>query len=307
VSSPKRFNGVLAPVITPFKADLRVDKQCLAKHCQWLQQQQTSLAVFGTNSEANSLSLGEKVEILDHLLASQIDPAGLMPGTGCCALSDSVTLTAHAVSLGCAGVLMLPPFYYKPVSDEGLYASYSHIIEQVGSSDLRVYLYHIPQLSGVPITTGLIDRLVHDYPDTVVGIKDSSGDWANTQSYLDGDWPDFRVFCGSESFLLQNMRSGGAGCISATANVNPAAIVNLYLKWTQQEAPQWQAELDQLRGVFQNFPMIPALKAATAWYSGDPQWCRVRPPLMTLSEEHKHSLASQLDTIGFTMPGLTAV
>lgn len=236
-----------------------------------------------------------------------VDPLALMPGTGCCALSDSVALTGHAVKLGCRGVLMLPPFYYKPVSDEGLFASYAEVIERVGNTDLRLYLYHIPQLSGVPISLELIDRLVQAYPETVVGIKDSSGDWANTQSYLDGGWSDFRVFCGSESFLLQNMQSGGAGCISATANVNPAAIQHLYLHWTDVDATQQQASLDQLRTVFQNLPMIPALKAATALFADDEHWRRVRPPLMELNEEQNSKLADQLAAVGFTMDGLNNV
>jgi len=304
VSSPERFSGVLAPVITPFKADFSIDSHRLTQHCHWLQRQNTGLAVFGTNSEANSLSVDEKIALLDHLVAHQIDAANLMPGTGCCALTDSITLTTHAVRSGCAGVLMLPPFYYKPVSDEGLYASYSQIIEKVGSSRLRLYLYHIPQLSGVSISADLIDRLVRNYPETVVGIKDSSGDWANTQSYLDRAWPDFRVFCGSESLLLQNMQNGGAGCISATANVNPAAIRNLYLNWAEPEADEWQSELNQVRTVFQSLPMIPALKAATAVFAKDPDWTRVRPPLLALNEEQGDLLTKQLTDIGFTMPDI---
>ncbi|PCH61558.1 MAG: dihydrodipicolinate synthase family protein [SAR86 cluster bacterium] len=304
MSSSDRFSGVLAPVITPFKTDLSIDTERLIKHCQWLRSQQVGLAVFGTNSEANSLSTTEKIQVLDRLTEAGIDPDAMMPGTGCCALSDSVSLTSHAVKLGCRGVLMLPPFFYKGVSDDGLYANYSQIIERVAEANLRLYLYHIPAFSGVGISVALIDRLVRDYPQTIAGIKDSSGDWENTKSYLDGGWDDFKVFCGSESFLLANMQNGGAGCISATANVNPAAIANLYQQWSSPGADDLQHELNKIRVIFQSLPMIAALKSATAICSGDDNWYRVRPPLTSLDEQSLQQLRQLLDDAQFTMAGL---
>ena len=299
-----RFSGVLAPVITPFRKDLGPDGRRLVSHCIWLLNQGVSLAVFGTNSEANSLSLEEKITLLDQLLDAGVDPAFLMPGTGSCALSDAVTLTAHAVKLGCAGTLMLPPFFYKGVADAGLYAYYSEIIERVGSAALRIYLYHIPPFSQVPLSLDLIDKLVHAYPNTIAGIKDSSGDWDDTQAFLSGGWSDFRVFCGSESFLLQNMRHGGAGCISATANVNPAAIKALYNNWKDPGAETTQQQLDKIRNIFQGFAMIPALKAATAHYSSDPDWLTVRPPIVELDRDSLAQLQQQLSAAEFEMPGL---
>ena len=236
--------------------------------------------------------------------AAGVDPGRMMPGTGSCALTDSVKLTKKAVALGCAGALMLPPFYYKGVSDDGLYASYSQIIEKVGDSRLRIYLYHIPQVSNTPLSLDLIDRLVRDYPDTIVGIKDSSGDWDNTKAMLDRGWDDFRVFAGSESFLLANMRNGGAGCISATANVNPAAIYGLYASWRSADADDQQANLNRVRDIFQSFPMIPALKSAVALYGEDPVWNKVRPPLVDLTADQISALEIALKDIGFTMPGL---
>jgi 4-hydroxy-tetrahydrodipicolinate synthase len=262
------------------------------------------LALFGTNSEANSLSTGEKLDLLNYLVESGIDQNQLMPGTGCCALTDSVRLTTEAVKLGCRGVLMLPPFYYKGVSDEGLYASYSEIIERVGSSNLKIYLYNIPPIAQIPLSVSLIDRLVKQYPDTVVGVKDSSGDWDNTKKLLDSGWNNFRVFCGSETFLLENMRNGGAGCISATANVNPAAINHLYQNWHTSTAAQLQTELDQTRQLFQQFPMIPALKSTVANYAQDENWHRVRPPLLPLDAATKTDLDSKLRNAGFEMPNL---
>ena len=299
-----RFDGVLAPVITPFRDNLSPDVSRFVTHCQWLIWQGVALAVFGTNSEANSLSIDERLRLLDNLLEAGIDPAMLMPGTGCCALSDTVRLTAHAVALGCKGTLMLPPFYYKGISDEGLYAFYSEVIQRVASPALKIYLYHIPLVSQVPLSIELIDRLVQSHPQNIAGIKDSSGDWENTKALNAQEWPDFRVFCGSEIFLLQNMQHGGAGCISATANVNPAAIKNLYQNWHASDAEQRQQDLNKIRNIFQSLPMIPALKSATSFYSSDPAWLRVRPQLVALASDQMARLQQQLLAAEFDMAGL---
>jgi 4-hydroxy-tetrahydrodipicolinate synthase len=263
------------------------------------------LAVFGTNSEANSLSTDEKVELLDRLVGAGVDPARMMPGTGCCALTDSVRLTAHAMKLGCGGVLMLPPFYYKGVSDDGLFRSYAEVIERVGDRRLRIYLYHIPPVSQVAITLSLIERLLKAYPGVVAGAKDSSGDWNNTQAYLvNFASQGFDVFPGSETFLLQGMRAGGVGCISATANVNPGAIARLFATWKAEDADTQQGRLNEIRTIFAKQPMIPALKAAIAHYGGDASWATVRPPLVELTQAQQASLVADLDRAGFTMPGL---
>lgn len=299
-----RFNGVLAPVITPFRDDLTPDPALLGQHCRWLVAQGAGLAVFGTNSEANSLNLLEKRRLLDSLCEEGIDPSHLMPGTGACALTDAVELTTHAVSLGCRGVLMLPPYYYKGVSDDGLFAFYAEVIERVADDKLQIYLYHIPPISQIPIGFDLIQRLAAAYPANIAGIKDSSGDWNNTLQLNQLGIDDFRVFCGSESFLLQNMQNGGAGCISATANVNPAAINDLYENWQAEDADQKQAQLDQVRAIFQSFPMIAALKSATAQFAGESTWLRVRPPLVSLSGQALEKLTGELQGIGFQMPDI---
>jgi 4-hydroxy-tetrahydrodipicolinate synthase len=305
MSDPQRIRGVLSPVVTPFRADLSPDPERFARQCRWLTSQDVGLAVFGTNSEANSLSVDEKVELLDRLVGGGLDPGRMMPGTGHCALPDSVRLTAHAAKLGCAGVLMLPPFYYKGVSDDGLFASFAEVIERVGDARLRVYLYHIPPVAQVPITLGLVERLLKAYPRQTAGMKDSGGDWRNTEAFLDAfAGSGFDVFPGAETFLLQGMRHGAAGCISATANVNPAAIARLHATWQAEDADAEQARLDEIRGTFARFPMIPALKAAVAHWSGDPGWATVRPPLVALTPEQSAALVTQLEQANFTMPGL---
>ncbi len=301
----QRIAGVLAPVVTPFDANLAPDADRLARQCRWLLANDVGLAVFGTNSEANSLAVPERIDLLERLVAAGIDPARMMPGTGACAFPDTVRLTAHATALGCAGVLMLPPFYYKGVSDEGLYRSYSEIIQRVGDARLRIYLYHIPPVAQVPISLGLIERLLRDYPGTVAGIKDSSGDWANTSAMLERFGAQgFDVFAGSETFLLATLRGGGRGCISATANVNPAAIAALGARWQGADADERQAGLDRVRAIFQKYPMLAALKQAIAHWSGDEGWRTLRPPLVELSSAQAAALVAELEAAGFAMPGL---
>src|ERR1700726_878939 len=237
----KRIQGVLAPVVTPFRADLSPDPERFIVHCKWLLSQNCGLAVFGTTSEANSLSAEERSTLLDMLIAAGVDPARMMPGTGCCSITETVGLTAHAVKHGCAGVLMLPPFYYKKVSEEGLYRYFSEVVQRVGDTRLKIYLYHIPPVAIVGVTPKLVDRLLKAYPSAIAGMKDSSGDWNNTKTFLDAFAKNgFDVFVGSESFLLANLRHGGAGTISATANVNPAAIHKLYAEWKNADADDQQ-------------------------------------------------------------------
>jgi 4-hydroxy-tetrahydrodipicolinate synthase len=305
----QRIRGVLAPVVTPFGADLSPDKERFIAHCQWLLSQNCGLAVFGTNSEANSLAAEERSTLLDGLVATGVDTSRMMVGTGCCSITETVKLTSQAVKHGCAGVLMLPPFYYKGVSEEGLYRYFSEVVQRVGDPRLRIYLYHIPPVAVVGITAGLVERLLKSYPNAIAGMKDSSGDWNNTRIFLDAfAQSGFDVFVGSESFLLANMRNGGAGTISATANVNPAAIHKLYAEWKNADADDQQAKLNVTRDAFgKKYPMISALKQGIAIYANDPAWAKVRPPLVELTAEQAKTLAAELKTISFTMPGLKRV
>lgn len=305
MNEQKRIKGLLSPVVTPFKSDLSPDPARFVAQCQWLLTQHCGLAVFGTNSEANSLSVSERISLFDALLAGGVDPSRMMPGTGCCALPDTVRLTEHAVKGGCAGVLMLPPFYYKGVSEDGLYRSFAEVIERVGDARLRIYLYHIPPVAVVGITPKLVERLLKAYPTAIAGMKDSSGDWNNTKTMLDAfSRSGFDVFVGSESFLLANMRNGGAGCISATANVNPAAIARLYREWQGSDAEAQQAALDVVRTTVGQYVMIPALKQVVAHYAKDPGWATVRPPLVQITQAQAAKVITDLDKLGFTMPGL---
>jgi 4-hydroxy-tetrahydrodipicolinate synthase len=308
MKTPERISGVLSPVVTPFGKDLAPDAGRFVRHCKWLLGNGCSgLAVFGTNSEANSMSVGEKLELLETLVAGGVPAAALMPGTGHCALTDSVAMTRRAVEIGCGGVLMLPPFYYKGVSDEGLFRNFAEVIERVGDSRLRLYLYHIPPVSQVPITLALIERLLKKYPGIVAGAKDSSGEWSNTKAMLDAfAKAGFDVFAGSEVFLLDNMRHGGKGCITATGNVNPGPIDGVYRNWRSVEADKLQAGITATRNIVQKLPMIPALKAIIAYFGNDAQWRTVRPPLVELESTQEKTLIAELRSAGFSMPGLAA-
>ena len=294
------MKGALAPVITPFRSDYQPDAAKLIDHCRWLISQDCGLAVFGTNSEGNSLSADEKIDLLEGLVEAGLPTARMMPGTGQSALSDTARLSRRAVELGCGGVLMLPPFFYKGVSDEGLFRVVSEVIQRVGDERLRIYLYHIPPVAQVGFSHDLIERLITAYPAVVAGIKDSSGDWENTRGMLER-FPGWGIFCGNELRQAEAMRLGAAGVISATCNINPGPIAELCRTYREADADQRQARINEVRKFIQSFPMIQALKVVRARFSGDPDWERVRPPLVELDPAQKQSLFEQIEKIGFRM------
>jgi len=295
------FGGVLVPVLTPFAPNGDPDAGRFVAFCRWLLDQGAGgLAIFGTTSEANSMSATERMALLDRLIEAGIPAQKLMPGTGACAMTDAVTLVRHAVEHSCGGVLMLPPFYYKGVSDDGIFAFISGVIDKVGSSALRLFLYHIPPMAVVGFSLDLVGRLIRAYPETVVGLKDSSGDWNNTAALLER-FPGFAVFPGSEVFLLEGLRKGGAGCITASGNVNVPGIRKLYDNWRSPQAAALQAEITTLRNTLQAYPMVPALKRVVAHYHNDPAWAAVRPPLVPLDAMQSRGLIADLDKIGFTL------
>jgi len=299
------LSAVLSPVLTPFNADGSPNAKKLLRQCQWLQKNGVGQAVFGTNSEANSMSAPQKIAVLHELIAGGLDPNNMMPGTGACSTDDAVMMTRAAVKAGCAGVLMLPPFYYKDVSDDGLFAFYADVIEKVGDAQLKIYVYNIPPVTKIGLSVSLLERLVKTYPATVIGIKDSSGDWPYTESVIKAlAGSGFRVYAGSEVFLLRTLKAGGVGCISATANVNPKAIADLASRWQEAGADALQESLSAVRSVFAQFPMIPSMKAAVAHFGKDPDWVRVRPPLLALNPEQQTKLIADLQKINFKMEGL---
>ncbi len=251
------------------------------------------------------MSAPQKMGVLTTLIEGGLNPAHMMPGTGATSIDATVNMTRHAVQHKCAGVLMLPPFYYKDVTDDGLFAYFSEVIQKVGDAALQVYIYNIPPVTKINLSLSLLERLAKEYPKTVVGMKDSSGDWAYTESVIKLLAPaGFRVYAGSEVFLMRTLRAGGVGCISATANVNPRAIAELAAHWQESDADQRQSDLDQVRSIFAQYQMIAGMKTAVAHYSKDSEWLRIRPPLMQLSADQQAKLLGELQKINFSMPGL---
>lgn len=289
-----RFSGLLVPAITPFDARLEPDIALFNRFCAWLiGQGADGLAVFGTTSEANSLSLRERQHMLEELVASGVPAGRLLPGTGLCALADTVMLTDHALRVGCGGVLLLPPFYYKPVSDEGLFTYYSEVIERVGSTDLGVWLYNIPQTSGVAISPALVERLLKRYPATVLGLKDSAGKWDDTERMIRA-FPGFSVFPSSEASVLKAMAIGGAGCITASGNINARAIRRLIDARGSGEEDMLQEGVAAVRAAVSVFELIPAVKAVATELLGQANLARLRPPLTQLADAERHRLLDSL-------------
>ncbi len=292
-------DGVYAASLTPQRADLSVDHAALAAHGRWLLDNGCDgIVLMGTTGEANSFDVVERMDILDAALEAGLPAERLMVGTGCCAVPDSITLTRHAVSRGVGGVLMLPPCYYKNVHDEGVFAAFDQVIQQVGEVDLQVYLYHFPQMSAVPFTPELIERLLTAYPETIAGMKDSSGDWVHMNDMVE-TFPGFRVFAGSERFLLDILEAGGAGCISATTNVTCPLAGEIFARWQAEDMRPQQHRLTDLRAAIEVYPAIPALKRIMAERTGRADWLNLRPPMMPLTEDEAAALLDALRQLGF--------
>lgn len=288
--------GVIVPNLTPFEDDLSIAKDLYLDNVHRLIEDGCAmLAPFGTTGEAASVSVAERLALLEHLTTSGVDPARLIPGTGLTNLPESADLTRRVVDMGCAGAMILPPYYYKGVSDEGLYDYFARLIEHVGRDELAVYLYHIPQVSGVGLSIDLVSRLKRAFPEQIVGIKDSGGDWANTRALF--DIAGLTVYPGSELPLFEALELGGNGCITATANVNTRAItdvMDLHQAGKMHDARAAFDVVHKLRLIVQDYAPIPAQKRLLALRSGDHRWANVRPPLEPLSEARGHELADRL-------------
>jgi 4-hydroxy-tetrahydrodipicolinate synthase len=281
----RALTGLWPPVATPFGDDGAVNTARIVQHSKaMLADGAEGLAVLGTTSEANSLSLDERRQIIDAHVEGGIEADRLLPGVGACAVDDVVTLSRHAHDIGASGVLMLPPFYYKKVSDDGIFEFFARVVDKLGASAPRIMLYHIPPMAAVGFSLELIGRLTEAYPEIIVGMKDSSGDAENTLSVIKA-FPDFAVFPGAEVYLVRAMAAGARGCISATANVNAAGISNLYKNWQSPDAARLQGEVNAVRKAVEKYGNIPGCKAILANRYRDPVWNNIRPPLVALDEK----------------------
>jgi 4-hydroxy-tetrahydrodipicolinate synthase len=301
------FAGVNAAVLTPMHADFSVDLDRMARHCRWLLANGCNgLAILGTTGDANSLGIAERIAVMEGLVGRGIAARTLLPGTGTPALTDTVLLTTRAAELGCRGALVLPPFYYKMPSEDGLFAYFDLLARRV-PSEIGLYLYHFPAQSAVPITVGLLTRLRAAHPGRFRGIKDSSGDLANTLSYVRHFARDgFEVYCADDGALHAVLQEGAAGCITAAANVGSAVSARVFAGWDRAAGAEAQAMLSALRKVATTFAVIPALKALMARHTGEAAWLHLRPPHVALDAATQARLFAAFDATGITLAPVAA-
>lgn len=294
-------DGVLTASVTPLTADYQIDHVALAFHCRWLLANgNDGICLMGTTGEANSFSVDERMEALKKVIDAGVPPEKLIVGTGCCALTDTIRLTQHATEQKVGGVLMLPPFYYKQVSEDGLSRYFEKVVNDVASPDLRIYLYHMPKVTGVPFTLPLVKRLVTAHPGVIVGMKDSSGEWANMKAVCEM-LPGFKIYAGTEKYLLDILKAGGAGCISATTNLTGNLAARVYKNKDTAQADQLQAELGQVRNAFEGFSFVAAVKHVLAKSHQNQQWLNIRPPNSPLDLKDATELEGRLSRIGFSL------
>ena len=298
------IQGVHSAVATPVSADGTPNPALFIAHCRALLDEGChGLAPLGTTGEANSFGIGQRKALIEAIIEGGIPAETLVPGTSTPAVEDTIDLTRHAVQAGAKGTLLLPPFYYKGVSDEGLYRYYAHVIEGVADDRLKLVLYHIPQMSQVPISHDLIERLMSDFPGIVCGIKDSSGDLNNMVTMCQR-FPDLGVLAGADPMMLPVLRAGGAGCITATSNLRADALRVIWDNWqdaTQSEAiDAAQARIEKWRALANTYVQIPTTKAMVGRVRGDASWANVLPPLVALSEAEQASIS---DLMAKTLAG----
>ncbi len=296
------MKGIFAASVTPVDRDGEISHVRLVAHLRWLLHHGChGIALFGTTGEAPSFSVAERQAALEAVLRRGVAPERILIGIGCCAHADTLALARHALDLGVTRMLMLPPFYFKEVPDEGVYRAFAELIEALGSDRLRLILYHFPRMSMVPVNRPVIERLLGRYPGTVVGIKDSSGDWEHTRALITA-FPDFSVFSGSDMHLLRNLQAGGAGTISAGANLACASsrdVFDAVAKGDAAAAERAMGCVSAVRGVLGHYPMIAAIKHVLAQGTRDPVWETVRPPLVELDAAGGASLLQELEAVGY--------
>ena len=291
------IKGLIAPILSPFENDLKFNQNMYNDLAHDLLENGCSgLAPFGTTGEALSLSNKERMNALEGLLNSGIKADQLIPGTGLCNFPDTVMISKHALDLGCHGVMTLPPFYFKGMSDEGLFDYFEKLIEEINHSKLKIYLYHIPQVSGVGLSIDLVSKLKKSYPEIVVGIKDSSGNWENTKSLLGID--DLVVYPGAELPVIEAIKLGAPGCISATANLNGgdiSKVINFCHDNEWEKAEDLHKKVTKVRLLFQDYAPIPAQKGLLAKKTKIKEWSNVRPPLKSINDDKVSQLANTLN------------
>ena len=293
----KAVRGIYAAAVSPFREDGSLDALKLVEYCQYLTTEGgcDGVAPTGTTGEGNSISFRQKIELAGAFAEAGFDPARAIFGTGACATQDAVDLSKAALDAGFPNVLVLPPFYYKNPSDEGLYRYFAQLIETIGDDRLRVYLYHFPQMSATPIPVDVVVRLKKEFGAVVAGLKDSSGDMSQALAFADatgGVDGDFDVYPSSEAFLFEGLDGGCAGIISGSTN----AFAN-YAQKGRTDGPDSEAFalVKKARAMASKYPLMAAMKQMEAWRTGDEGWTRMAPPLVPLNDEQKANLRADVE------------
>ena len=297
------FTGIWPALLTPLNADLSIDHSRLAAHCKKLLASGCKgVTPFGTTGEGPSFSIAERKHTLDQLIKNGVPAAKIMVSTSCAALPETLALTRHAINSGVHGCLMLPPFFIKGASDEGIIDCYRYVLDGMADAGLldklRLYLYHIPQVSGVGLSHHVISLLKKMYPETILGIKDSQCDTAHSVALADAFMKELTVYVGYEPDLPEMGRRGSTGAISGLANFMPRLVGRLVI---QPDAPSTSGERDRvvkLLGLLDGYSLVPALKGVMAALSGEEAWLRVRPPLVALTPDQFEALVQTVRAFG---------
>jgi len=297
------LNGVYTASLTPLTASFEPNIPALVRHAQWLLESGSDgVALLGSTGEANSLTLEQRLSIIEQT-ARELPPDRLMLGTGSCALQDSVRLTKASVDAGVFSVLVIPPFYYKPQSDESVLRFYSELISSVDEPRLRIIFYNFPKLSGYNFSVKILQELKQRFGDIAAGIKDSSGEWKNMLGIVQ-NIPDFMVYTGTEALLLDILKKGGAGCITATANLIAPECQRVYQAWKnnkQKVAEQAQMNLTDLRKSLENYPLVSELKSLFAAHTNAEEWENMLPPFAPILDKQVEELKEQIKGLGLDL------
>ena len=295
------IEGVYCAAATPLKADGTPDLNLFGRHTKALIEEGChGIAMLGSTGEANSFGVRERMDLLEAAMKGGTLPSQLLPGTSSCAISDAVEMTRHAVQAGVKGVVMLPPFYYTAFSDDSLFRFYATIIEKVGDNRLKIILYHIPMLTGVPISHTLIERLIAAFPETVVGIKDSDGKIENMHA-MSARFPGFSVLAGADPLLLPVLQGGGAGCITASSNLVARELRYVFDHWSNPaKAAQVKAAQDVIvawRNLTNSYTQLPTVKTMLAKRRDDMGWLNIHPPFSPLTPDETKAVWATMEQL----------
>lgn len=297
------ISGIYAATVTPVDDSGAISIERFARHGRWLLRHGChGLGLFAVTGEAASFAVAERQAALEALVRAGLPPEKLMVGVGTCARTETVALCRHALELGCRRLVMLPPYFFRRLLDEGIYRAYAEVLDTLGDDRLELFLYHHPQTTGVPITTNIVERLLTAYPGTVRGIKDSSASLAHLKELI-VSFPDLSVFAGSDKELLPVLEAGGAGTISAAANINAPVcreVFDAFASGHHDRAEQRMRLVRRVREELEGYPLVAAVKFVIADAHHDDEWRRVRPPLVELDGPSGRHLLNRLEEVGFS-------